>query len=319
MLHFGMVGMNPGNGHPYSFSSVFNGFDPEALEKYCDFPIIRKYLTEHHRNREFISDARISPVWTHDRALSEKIAAVARIPHIADSLEQLAAETDGIIFARDDIWDHFSMARGLFRTGKPIYMDKLLCATEEELRIWSAEIPENYPLLTASSFRFAPLVEKAAQELRTCRPLMVHGVSPCIWIRYAPHLLDALFAICGREVVSVQNSGSDRRDIVTLTFSDGLQAVMEVYEGMALPMGLKFRFNAPEPALEVPYTDPTLESYFLSIAGMMQQFTAMAVKNIRPVTRAETLLMNRVVLAGIASREQGGRKIMMADFMSDLK
>ena len=318
MLHFGMVGMNPGNGHPYSFSAVFNGFDPDALEKDCDFPIIRQYLTAHHRNREFIPEARISHIWTHDRALSEKVAAVARIPHIADSLEQLAEETDGIIFARDDIWNHFSMARELFRTGKPVYMDKLLCATEEELRVLCGEIPADYPLLTASSFRFAPLVTKAAETIRTHKPLMVHGVSPCIWIRYAPHLLDALFAICGREVVSVQNSGADKRDVVTLTFADGLQAVMEVYEGMALPMGLKFRFAAPEPALEVPYTDPTLESYFLSITEMMKQFTAMAVKNTRPVTRAETLLMNRVVLAGIASRERNGEKIMLADFLPDL-
>ena len=59
MLKFGIVGLNAGNGHPYSFSAVFNGYDPEALERYCDYPIIRKYLTTHHCNREFIGNARI--------------------------------------------------------------------------------------------------------------------------------------------------------------------------------------------------------------------------------------------------------------------
>ena len=34
MLKFGIVGLNAGNGHPYSFSAVFNGYDPEALERY---------------------------------------------------------------------------------------------------------------------------------------------------------------------------------------------------------------------------------------------------------------------------------------------
>lgn len=317
MLNFGIVGMNPGNGHPYSFTAVFNGFDPAALER-CDFPIIRQYLTQHHCNREFIPGAKVSHVWTQDRELSEKIAAVSRIPVIADSLEQLVEETDGIIFARDDIWNHFEMARFIFRTGKPVYMDKLLCATPEELRIWSKEIPSDYPLMTASSFRFAPLVKEAAAKISRQKPLMIHGVSPCIWIRYAPHLLDALFAIYGRDVVSVQNTGVDKRDIVTLTFADGLQAVLEVYEGMALPMGLKFRFNAPEAALEVPYTDTALESYFLSIAEMMKEFTSMAAENTRPVTWQETLLMNRVVLAGIESREQCGRKIFMDEYMNYL-
>lgn len=317
MLNFGMVGMNPGNGHPYSFTAVFNGFDPESLEK-CDFPIIRQYLKQHHRNQEFISTARVSHIWTQDRALSEQVSAISRIPTIADSLEQLVAETDGIIFARDDIWNHFEMARPIFKTGKPVYMDKLLCATKEELKIWSREIPADYPLMTASSFRYAPLVKAAAQTVAEKKPLMVHGVSPCIWIRYAPHLLDALFAICGRDVVSVQNSGTDKRDIVTLTYGDGLQVVLEVYEGMALPMGLKFRFNAPEQALEVPYTDPTLESYFLSIAEMMKEFTAMAEQGTRPVTWQETLFMNRVVLAGIESRENGGIRIMMDQFLNDL-
>lgn len=318
MLNFGMVGMNPGNGHPYSFTAVFNGFDPEALE-ICDFPIIRKYLTEHHCNREFIPGARVSHVWTQDRVLSEKIAAVSRIPHIANTLEQLVEECDGIIFARDDIWNHYEMARNIFRSGKPVYMDKLLCATSEELRLWSSEIPADYPLLTASSFRFAPLVEAARKKISAEKPMMVHGVSPCIWIRYAPHLLDALFAICGRDVVSVQNTGRDKHDIVTLTFADGLQAVLEVCENMALPMGLKFRYAAPKEALEVPYTDPTLESYFLSIAEMMKQFTLMVQEGIRPVSRAETLWMNRIVLAGIHSRENDNRKIYMEDFLNDLQ
>ncbi|MBQ7177375.1 MAG: hypothetical protein IJS08_08175 [Victivallales bacterium] len=317
MLNFGIVGMNPGNGHPYSFTAVFNGFNPDALEQ-CDFPIIRQYLVQHHRNQQFIQNARVTHVWTQDRSLSEKIAAVSRIPNVVDSLAQLADETDAIIFARDDIWNHFEMARSLFRTGKPIYMDKLLCATQEELKIWSQEIPADYPLMTASSFRFAPIVKDAVAAVKARRPMAVHGVSPCVWIRYAPHLLDPLFEICGRDVASVQNSGSDKHDIVTLTFADGLMAVLEVHEGISLPMGLKLRFSAPEQAIDVPYTDPTLESYFLSIVEMMRQFTRMVEFGEYPVSRSETLFMNRVVLAALASREQGGRKILLSEFLPEI-
>ena len=318
MLHFGIVGMNEGNGHPYSFAASFNGFDPDALEKHCDFPIIRKYLTEHHRNREFIPEARVTHVWTQDPALSKRVAAVSKIPHVANSLEELAEAVDGIIFTRDDIWNHAAMATPLFRTGKPIYMDKLLCATEAELRAMLPAIGEDYPLLTASSFRYAPVVREAARALQGRRPMAVRGVSPCIWIRYAPHLLDALFAICGRDLATVQNTGRDKQDTVTLTYADGLQAVLQVFDGIALPMGLELHFHAPDAPLAVPYTDPTLESYFLSIVEMMREFTRMAATGARPVSMQETVFMNRVVLAAIASREHGGARIRLADFLPDL-
>lgn len=319
MKNFGMVGMNPGNGHPFSFTACFNGFDPEALETRCSFPIIRKYLNEHHGNREFIPDARITHIWTHDPKLSADVAAVSKIPNIASSLEELANEVDGIIFARDDIWNHDEMALPLFKSGKPVYMDKLMCATPEELARWSKTIPADYPLMTASSFRFAPLVSQAAQMIKDNPPLTIRGMSPCVWLRYAPHLLDALFAICGREVETVQNSGSDGKDIVTLTYRDGLQVVLEVFDGVGLPLGLTLHFPAPQGPVEVPYTDSDLSSYFFSIVNMMKEFTGMAETGITPTPRDQMFHMNRVVLAGIASREQGGIKIKMDSFYPESK
>ena len=284
MLNFGMVGMNEGNGHPYSFSAAFNGFDDRALEKDCDFPIIRQYLRAHHRNQEFISGARISHIYTPDPELSAKVARVANIPHIAGSLEELAEKTDGIIFARDDMWNHWPMAGNLFRTGKPVYMDKLLAHTVEDLKKFIAAAGEDYPLLTASSYQFAPNIRQAAATMPLDKLMLVRGVSPVIWIRYAPHLLGALFRVCGNDIVSVQNCGCDRADTVVLTYRSGLQAVMQVFEGISLPLGLDFHFHSPQSPISVPYTDETLESYFLSIVEMMRGFTVMVQNGTRAVS-----------------------------------
>ena len=317
MLKFGIVGLNAGNGHPYSFSAVFNGYDPEALERCCDYPIIRKYLTSFHRNQEFIDNARIDCVYAPEPGAAERVAKVAKIPNIAKSLDELAERCDAILFTRDDIWNHWEMAGKLFRTGKPIYMDKVLTATPEELEKFIAAAGPDYPLMTASSFRFAPEVAAAKHEADLGRLMTVRGMSPCIWVRYAPHLLDALFEICGRDVVTVQNSGRDRADIVTLTYRSGLSAVLQIFDGIALPLGLELHFKAGTPPRSVPYTDPTLESYFFSIANMMKAFTEMVATGKRPVSWAETIHMNRVVLAGIASRERGGVAVRMDEFMSE--
>lgn len=38
-----MLGMVEANGHPYSWSAMFNGYDKEAMED-CGYPVIPRYL-----------------------------------------------------------------------------------------------------------------------------------------------------------------------------------------------------------------------------------------------------------------------------------
>ncbi len=42
-LRLGIIGVSEGNGHPYSWSSIFNGFDRKELKK-CPYPTIIEYL-----------------------------------------------------------------------------------------------------------------------------------------------------------------------------------------------------------------------------------------------------------------------------------
>ena len=42
-LKIGIIGISEGNGHPYSWSSIFNGFDEKELIK-CPYPAIIEYL-----------------------------------------------------------------------------------------------------------------------------------------------------------------------------------------------------------------------------------------------------------------------------------
>ena len=38
-LRLGVLGLSEGNGHPYSWSAIFNGYDPQAMAS-CPFPDI---------------------------------------------------------------------------------------------------------------------------------------------------------------------------------------------------------------------------------------------------------------------------------------
>ena len=41
----GIIGISDGNGHPYSWSAIINGYEPAKMEN-CGFPVIPRYLAK---------------------------------------------------------------------------------------------------------------------------------------------------------------------------------------------------------------------------------------------------------------------------------
>src|SRR3989339_1790419 len=102
MIKLGIIGSNEGNGHAFSYSAIFNGYDPEALAKQCPYELIREYLPREHGNENLLDSAKVTHIWTQDKKLSENIAAVSLIPNIVDEYTDLIGMVDAVILARDD-------------------------------------------------------------------------------------------------------------------------------------------------------------------------------------------------------------------------
>lgn len=300
MLKFGIIGLNEGNGHPYSYASVFNGYNEEALEKECPFEIIKQYLRQHHRNQEFIPDAKVSHIWTQDRELSESVARIAKIDNVVDNMEDMIGEVDAVLFTRDDIWNHWEMAKCFIDAGLPIYMDKVMAHDSETLEKFICATGPDYPIMTASSFRFSPEVEKVRNELDLSKVKTIHAISPCIWIRYAAHLLDPICGLLGYDIKSIQNLGDEKSSSVYIEFESGLTVFAQVIEGIALPLEFRcFSESGIEP-YAVQYTDPTLKSYFTSIYLMMEEFTRKVKENDFSAKEfAESVKLNKIIIAGL--------------------
>ena len=43
-IRLAMLGMTEGNGHPYSWSAIFNGYDRDLMTRECPFAGIPQYL-----------------------------------------------------------------------------------------------------------------------------------------------------------------------------------------------------------------------------------------------------------------------------------
>jgi len=328
MKRIGVIGLNEGNGHPYSYSAVFNGYDDEALKE-CPYVLIRDYLPREQRNEVFVEGAKVTHIWTQDRKTSELLARVAKIPHIVESAEDLIGKVDGILLLRDDVENHWRMAEPFLKARLPIYIDKLIAHDMEDLQKFIDTVGDGYPFMAGSSSRYTRHVEQARKELDISRVRTIQGVSRAIsryaWLRYAPHLMDGIFALFGADVETVQNIGEEGFEIVHMRYRNGLHAVLQLIEDQGLPIQFTCYFSTRDSLeddgakngthekgvnLEGCYTVPYAD-YFHSYRQTMIKFTHMLLTGEPPIPFDALVKMAKIIIAGDISRREGNRKVFV--------
>jgi hypothetical protein len=299
-----MIGMNEGNGHPFSYSALFNGYDPDELQKRCPFELIKQYLPLEHRNEIFIEGAHVTHLWTQDPALSENISRVAKIPNVVDELTDLIGKVDAVILARDDPWNHYEMAMPFIKAGMPIFIDKQLMANSTELEAFLSSVDEHYPLMAGSSTRFTRDLAQAKQCTDLSSVRSIHGMSRVSWMRYGHHLLEAIVCLFGTSVKWVRSLSDDpSHDIVQLKFHSGLNVILEFVEKVQLPIQFTC-FSETQTAFSVPFTD-----YFYSFREMMKSFIDLIKHEKKVIPFSEMITIAKIILAGDISKKMHGVKI----------
>lgn len=124
-LKLGIIGLSEGNGHPYSWSAIFNGYNKEYMQD-CPFPVIPDYLSKQSFPQDCIKGAKVTHIWTQDRAVSEHVAKASNIDYVVENYEDMIGQVDAILLARDDPKNHYEMAKPFIEAGLPIYIDKPL-------------------------------------------------------------------------------------------------------------------------------------------------------------------------------------------------
>lgn len=302
MIKLGMIGLNEGNGHPFSYSALFNGYDPHALQERCPFPLIREYLPKEHRNEVFIEAAKVTHIWTQDRKLSEDVSRVSLIPNIVSDYVDMIGKVDAVILARDDPWNHLEMARPFIRHGLPLFLDKQLTSTPKDLSELIALTGREYPLMAGSSIRFTRDLAKAKEDPQLARVTKsIHGVSRTSWMRYGHHLFEGVACVWGLDIAWVRSLGHEpHHDIVQIWYSSGMSVILEFIREASLPIQFTC-FSEERPPYTVPFTD-----YFHSFFEMMRAFADMVSTGSHPIPFEEIVGIARVILAGDISRRLEG-------------
>ncbi|MEZ0276715.1 MAG: oxidoreductase, partial [Roseimicrobium sp.] len=100
-IRLAMLGMIEGNGHPYSWSAIINGYDPEAMAA-CPYAAIPGYLGRQPLDAVRIPGARVTHVWTDNPAEAESVAKASLIDHVVANPKDVIGHVDAVIISTDD-------------------------------------------------------------------------------------------------------------------------------------------------------------------------------------------------------------------------
>ena len=133
--------MVEGNGHPYSWSAIFNGYNEEEMMK-CPYAGISEYLSKEPNENLSIPGANVTHIWTDDLGDAEKVAKASLIPNVVRAPEDVIGEVDAVIIATDKGYEHIQRCRMFVEAGIPVFIDKPLTDNKKDLDTFSSWVKD---------------------------------------------------------------------------------------------------------------------------------------------------------------------------------
>ena len=303
-MKIGIIGMSPGNAHPYSWSAIINGrFDADEINR-VGYPAVSAYL-EANKQTLGIQGVEVVCVWSQSVGISESIARTTGIEYIADSFEgMIRGGIDAVILSRDDAENHVDMARPFLDAGIPIFIDKPLALTIPELEYFAGEAAKGKIIMSCSSMRYANECMVARQEMASFGKLeLATAVGKKDWNKYGVHLLEALFSVLDDpRPVSVRHIGQTGRDIVLVTFENGFQAVIHLFMNICPTFQLSVFGQAGWKLIDIRNSYSMFRDNIIEFVRSVQEGKARL-----PFDKTESIL--RVLIGANKSKERGGEEI----------
>lgn len=221
MLKIGIIGLSEGNGHPYSFSAIINGYDKKAM-KDSEWIGILNYLNLKDKSDFLIGKAKITHVWTQSKVESEKISKATHIKNICDNYEDMIGNVDAVIIARDDYKLHYKMAKPFLEAGLSVFIDKPLSVNKGELKYFLPYLKTN-KLMSCSGIRYAKELDYIRANIKNFNNMkLIRGTVLNSWEKYGIHMLDGIFNIIDFNVKSVVSINSKHMSVILKNFDESI-------------------------------------------------------------------------------------------------
>jgi predicted dehydrogenase len=240
-ISLGIIGVSEGNGHPYSFASVVNGYDDAGFEE-SEWGVIHDYLQAKDESEFGFPGVRVTHAWTQSPEETEILCDAANIPNPTDDVETLRDAVDAVILARDDPSSHLRLAKPMLEDGIPMFVDKPLTISPDELDFFEQHLDSGL-LMSCSGMRYA----RELDELRLTDTMdesvkAINGTIIKDWDRYGMHLIDAVLNVVDADPIAVVPARAGH-DSVTIEFNDESVLNVDALGDAAFTFDLDFYTN----------------------------------------------------------------------------
>ncbi|HEX5375609.1 MAG TPA: Gfo/Idh/MocA family oxidoreductase [Solirubrobacterales bacterium] len=295
-LRLGLLGISEGNGHPYSWGAIVNGYDEAEMAR-CPFPAIPRYLAEHPFPEEAIGGARVTHLWTQDPTASRQIAAASLIECVVSDPEEMLGEVDAVLLARDDAERHEELAGPFLDAGLPVYVDKPVATSVTAARALFDRQARPGQLFTCSALRYAAELRLDRSTREAIGPVrQVLACSPKRWSRYAVHLIEPTLALVGEPSPiashSARTSGGATR--LHVEWESGVEAEFSTLGEVEAKIELRVVGERGERTLA--FVDS-----FTAFKAALECFVAVARGEAEPIPEPEVLRVVELIELGMAS------------------
>jgi len=311
-IRLAMLGMIEGNGHPYSWSAIVNGYDPEKMAS-CPYPVIAQYLGKQPLESVRIRGARVTHIWTDQPDDAPKVAAASKIETVVVRPEDVIGKVDAVIIATDDGNDHVRRAAPFVEAGLPVFVDKPLAINLPDLKQFIHWQESGAKILSTSGMRYMPEMKQVRQKSEELGEFRWITSFTCkSWERYGIHALEAIYPQIGPGFLTAQTNHQEGSDIVHLTHRTGLQATIAAIHDAYGSFGNVHVYGTKgQLAL-------TLADTYSAFRGQLVAFVEMLQTGQPPLPFAQTVELMAVIIAGIRSREQKGRVVLIEEILGEL-
>lgn len=304
VIRLGVLGFSEGNGHPFSFSAIVNGYDDEAMGR-AGWPVIHGYLRQRDVTELARLDARVTCAWTPDPALTARLCAAARVEHAVAEPEQMQGKVDAVMILRDDADSHLPLALPFLRVGVPVFVDKPLTRSLPELRTFTPHL-EAGRLMSCAALRFARELDEPRADLASWGPItLARGAVVLDWERYGIHMVEAILGVLRRRPVEVVPVKSLHPAQLAVRLDD--DTVVEISCLGAVPKTFRVDFFGCDRA-----TTHDLVDNFTAFQRTIARFVNMVRTGTPAIPVDDTLDVIRTILAGRAALDLG-RAVRLAD------
>jgi hypothetical protein len=304
-IRLGFAGLRAPDYHPYSWSAILNGYDREVLAARCPCAPIIDYLGSQPPADFGVSGARVTHIWCDDRDDAERVASCCHIANIAASATDLIGAVDAVLIPVDIGGEHVERARPFIEAGVPVFIDKPLVDNLPDLQQFIAWHAAGHKLMSSSGLRYSARFAELRQRLAAVGTLqlivMTMGMT---WEQYAIHALESVYPFLPPGGwLDIVNTGTAGRDVVHLRHASGVDVMVAVVDDMDGGFGCMTLYGT-EGHISAQFDDS-----FQAFKAQLTGFITYLQTGTLPFPFSQTVELMRMVIGGLRSRDQQGRRI----------